>query len=203
MYGDVQLYQDDVESCYPGNWMKDSIIEYQYERWERDLFKDCTHIAFVRPALVYLLFTTKSDVGLNLASKTLIFFPINDGIQDQSYGSHWSLLVYKRICNSFYYFDSMGNSNLDIAISFKNAIHNIFPAGSGFVKISTPQQSNGFDCGAFIIAITQILAERSVSYNSDFDVEIYSEKLDAQRMVELRHRVADDIESIAKGASPS
>jgi sentrin-specific protease 8 len=198
MYGDVQLYQDDVQSCLPGNWVKDSIIEYQYERWERDLFNNYPKIAFVRPALVYLLQSTKSDVGLDLTSKSLIFFPVNDGILDQSTGSHWSLLIYKKSSNTFYYYDSMNNYNLKVAIAIKTAIEGIFPAGSKLVQIATPEQSNGYDCGIYVLAITRILAQR-FSLNAEIAVDICLENLDSHHMSEIRSDICKDIEMIAMG----
>jgi len=60
----------------------------------------------------------------NLKLKKLLFFPINNAAYSKGGGSHWSLLVYYRPDNTYYYYDSLNNMNLEVA---KVASQSILP----------------------------------------------------------------------------
>lgn len=79
-----------------------------------------------------------------------IFIPVNDGDPSKANsGTHWSLLVYVRAVNSFYYYDTLKFSNLrDAELTCKRMqplLHLDKP--SQFIPATTPQQDNGSDCG--------------------------------------------------------
>ncbi|KAI9330669.1 hypothetical protein DFJ73DRAFT_88381 [Zopfochytrium polystomum] len=53
--------------------------------------------------------------GLNLQKSDFVFIPVNDNEQNTAGGSHWSLLIYSRSANCYYYYDSMGRANYEVA----------------------------------------------------------------------------------------
>ncbi|KAI8891632.1 hypothetical protein BC833DRAFT_613598, partial [Globomyces pollinis-pini] len=153
MYGDVQIYEKDLASVGPGMWLNDTILEFEYEFFEIDSFSDQSSIAFIRPAIVYLMTQFIGPDSLegvwspDLKSKQLIFLPINDNQGDQAGGSHWSLLVHYRPTNAFYYYDSLHDANRKLTETYKSKLAKLINTSpqSIFVPIPTPQQENGLD----------------------------------------------------------
>ena len=101
---------------------------------------------------------------LNLPSRKLIFIPVNDCSNiDLGGGSHWSLPVYHQADKSFYYYDSSGSYNLNNAKQLANKlvkhIHSSSTKATVLVR-NTPQQSNGYDCGCFVLADSHYLAQQ-------------------------------------------
>jgi len=121
---------------------------------------------------VYNNLTAYDDVhdtvqDLNLSSRKLIFIPVNDCNNiNAGGGSHWSLLVYHQSDHSFYYYDSSGSYNLNNAKQLANKLvkhikpsNNSKTAATVLVR-NTPQQSNGHDCGCFVLANSHYLAQQ-------------------------------------------
>ncbi|KAI8851427.1 hypothetical protein BC829DRAFT_360984, partial [Chytridium lagenaria] len=156
-----------------GQWLNDTIIEFFYEWLEHHQKGTRTKslaesFAYVRPAIVHLLAHT-SDVGflesvlegLRLKTKQVIFIPVNDNESDSAGGGHWSLLVYYRPTNAFYYYDSMGKYNLAVAKRTKKKLEELICLPEPIlVEIDTPAQINGYDCGVYVITITEVLSGR-------------------------------------------
>ncbi|KAJ3094928.1 SUMO1 sentrin specific peptidase 8 [Phlyctochytrium planicorne] len=181
-YGDVVIRQNDYDLLEPGNWLNDTIIEFFYEWLEKHIegTKEKSvskRFGFLRPAIVHLL-AHSSDAGflesvlegLELKTKDVIFIPgeelfwtndamiiktdrpVNDNETEQAGGGHWSLLVYYRPANAFYYYDSMGKYNLAVAKRTKTRLENLVAVqgnsrktlslGSIFAEIDTPSQIN-------------------------------------------------------------
>lgn len=98
---------------------------------------------------------------LSLSKRELIVLPVNDS-QDPSAvagGSHWSLLVFHRASNAFFYFDSVisGSSNRFNAQTYaKNLYPTLRVAGNAtscpFKDVKSSSQSNGFDCGLYTVS---------------------------------------------------
>ena len=168
LFHDCQLYNHDLESLRNQKWITDSIIEYHCELLENELFPNST-FAFVKPALVFLISSSSlsplelsSMLGPVLNNKSVIFLPINDGVEGAS-GSHWSLLIFSRPENTFFYYDSMGTSGIEW-VARKN-LKRIMGAlqiqdGVNFKVMETPQQQNGYDCGAFVLRLTLYFAQK-------------------------------------------
>jgi sentrin-specific protease 8 len=81
---------------------------------------------------------------------------------------HRSLLVYSKDMNMFFHYDSLLGANANVARKHSKVMGYHFGASSiaGYTEMASPRQENGFDCGVYVIAITENLA-RSLS---KFDV---------------------------------
>ncbi|KAJ3255687.1 hypothetical protein HK103_006129 [Boothiomyces macroporosus] len=153
-YGDVQIYNEDLETLEPCQWLNDTVIEFVYEYTEKE--EECDFIDLVRPAIVYLIANTDCDIKY---TKDYVFLPLNDS--DGDGGSHWSLLVYSRMENTFMHYDSMNNRNDYVAErAIINLQKNLVCKNPKLKHVNTPQQGNGYDCGVFVLYITHLLADR-------------------------------------------
>lgn len=97
---------------------------------------------------------------LKLDEFDIIFVPVNDNpdVTVAGGGSHWSLLVYSKSTECFYYFDSLGEYNYETATDLKTKIevglkHGLIPIKS--VKCS--QQTNGYDCGVYVLKFMELI----------------------------------------------
>jgi sentrin-specific protease 8 len=83
-----------------------------------------------------------------------IFIPINDGKPQEAYsGTHWSIMVYIRAANSFFYYDTLKFNNLRDGELSSRRIQPLLKLDkpAQFIPSSTPQQINGSDCGGMYI----------------------------------------------------
>ena len=165
-YKNVILYPQDVSSLQSEEWLTDSIIEFYYEYLESRF----PSLGFLRPAIVHLLcHAHHSDLDSVLPkqdmSKDLVFIPINDNDCEQVGGTHWSLAVFHRKSMAFYYYDSLHNFNLKTAQESCKRLSQWICKGTMpmFYQVETPQQMNGYDCGVYVIAITELLCSRDWS----------------------------------------
>lgn len=97
---------------------------------------------------------------LDLPSHQLVFFAVNDNDSVHSAGgSHWSLLLYNRQANSFQHFDSSRSYNTSAARSLARNVGPFLQAKEkpSFVEDRCPQQQNSYDCGDYVISITEEL----------------------------------------------
>lgn len=106
----------------------------------------------------------------NMESYEAIFIPVNDGKPNVAYsGTHWSLMVYVRAVNSFFYYDTLKFNNLRdgeyASKRFQPLLQLKEP--SKFIPSSTPQQENGSDCGGnkyYFILCIQLTLPSSAYY---------------------------------------
>lgn len=107
---------------------------------------------------------------LNIRSAKYLFIPVNDSttvdILDgkkqlkNDNGSHWSLLVYEKSTNKFYYYDSIKNYNMKAAKSLAEKC-SAFLSNSTDEKAvietvdNSPQQQNTYDCTIYTVIITE------------------------------------------------
>ena len=113
-WGNIVIYPQDYLSLDQHQWITDTIIEFWYEWLEQE-----DHWGYLRPALVHWLAHAVMDGSFVPPQKTLdrplVFIPINDNEDDAPGGTHWSLAVFHRSSLSFYYYDSLGDYNLNTA----------------------------------------------------------------------------------------
>ncbi|KAI8930388.1 hypothetical protein BC831DRAFT_440348, partial [Entophlyctis helioformis] len=178
-YGDAQVNSHDMETIQPGEWVGDAIIEFYYEYLAEAVFPNNKRsILFLQPAVAHLIGNVQDASFLagalppDIKDKPLIFAPINDSAGDGGGGSHWSLLVFFRPTNSFYYYDSMGAANLSHAHRTMKALFAIVSGSESsslpiLTRIDTPMQVNGYDCGVYVMAITHLLCTRIIDRGLD------------------------------------
>lgn len=102
---------------------------------------------------------------VDIRSKTLLMIPVNNAENPNTEGgSHWSLLVYSRNTQSFYYFDSSNNMNYEHADRIKNKLTKYLGPDrqnkdNSISLCDTPQQLNGRDCAIYSIFIIECIVD--------------------------------------------
>jgi sentrin-specific protease 8 len=82
-------------------------------------------------------------------------------------GNHWSLVVYDRSTGKFNYYDSSRDYNYQAAIKTVAKIAHFIdpkypynqPRSIELEKKTVPQQQNGYDCGVYVLAFSDAIAE--------------------------------------------
>jgi sentrin-specific protease 8 len=152
-------------TCLNGNhYLNDSIITYYYLYLEQ-LLPQLQQLKLINPTLGYMIGKLSRDIVIDhiditeLQEKEYIYIPINDNIDFcNPGGSHWSLLVYHKKENTYHYYDSYGKANLEPALTTAKKFHDyVFDTDYKFVIEQTPQQQNGYDCGVYLLGITECL----------------------------------------------
>eukprot|EP01135_Chromosphaera_perkinsii_P006878 Nk52_evm33s621 gene=Nk52_evmTU33s621 len=114
---------------------------------------------------------------LRLLDRELVFIPVNDNRNvNEPGGMHWSLLVMNVKNMSFAHYDSCTGTNFMSAMTYARAIFQYLyhclkqqqdrPSASprlNFTAPPSPQQNNGYDCGVYVLAITDHLAQEWVN----------------------------------------
>jgi hypothetical protein len=131
---DVTVRQSDLDSCEC--WLTDIILSFAYSELERSLHAPTkAQVGLVQASTVFMGNVLEGAdlativANLKLSTKAFVFLPINNNADPDRArgGSHWSLLVYSRTANEFWYFDSCNNMNqsaaMHVARSFANALH--------------------------------------------------------------------------------
>lgn len=103
---------------------------------------------------------------LSLSSRELVFIPVNDA-QDPSIiggGTHWSLLLFHRASNAFFHMDSVRSSsnNRSYAVNVAKNLYPVLhvleaPTGYSFFDAKSSTQSNGFDCGLYLVSNAELV----------------------------------------------
>mmetsp|Transcript_29966 Transcript_29966/g.52595 ORF Transcript_29966/g.52595 Transcript_29966/m.52595 type:complete len:151 (+) Transcript_29966:334-786(+) len=98
-----------------------------------------------------------------------------------SQGSHWSLLVYDSVQRKFFYYDSHQGSNRRAAMRLAHKLSAVLPSPDKkeskklkksegqsvvvvkstppvLVEVQCPQQTNGYDCGLYLLCVAKELA---------------------------------------------
>ncbi|KAI9496402.1 hypothetical protein BDB00DRAFT_785494 [Zychaea mexicana] len=156
-YHDVVIQQQDYETLEEKQWLNDTILAFHQEYLERSVIPETAKILLLRPGMVELIAHIQDATYLssalppNINQYHAVFIPVNDSRPHVGYsGSHWSLLVFLRRAHAFYYYDSMGETNVADARMTARKMTSVL----GFdrkppklVHMNTPRQANGADCG--------------------------------------------------------
>jgi sentrin-specific protease 8 len=186
-YKDHTLYESDLSLLGPRQWLNDRLIGFYYDFLE-DL---STHIRLVNPDTAMLIqHLSKEDVAedmqsLELGAAEFILLPINNNNDvNRAGGSHWSLLAWVKNVQKFFMFDSsngMNNAHAD-SIAAKLAALVVDPENGNWnpaqntVIANTPKQPNGFDCGMYVIAISEAFISH-VKMTKTFSVTVFENYL--------------------------
>ncbi|KAI8141931.1 hypothetical protein BJV82DRAFT_517495 [Fennellomyces sp. T-0311] len=165
--------EQDYDTLEEKQWLNDTILSFHQEYLDRNTIPAEAKILLLRPGMVELIAHIQDATYLssalppNLAQYNALFIPVNDSKPHVGYsGSHWSLLVFLRRAHAFYYYDSMGESNIvDARMTAKRMISVLGMSKHPpcFITMNTPHQANSADCGVYVITITDNLVQRMIS----------------------------------------
>lgn len=179
-YHNSLIRLDDLKLLDEHCWLNDNLIGFMYEYLENDEYPNySSELLFVNPDTTQLIkFLEEKDMcalieSLHLGSKRLVFLPVNDNCESNAGGFHWSLLVFNFPEKKCYSFDSSNDFN-------QKEAHNVFTKLSrclsslklGEFKLITapsPQQTNGYDCGMYLICITEEICKQYVHSSMSFE----------------------------------
>ncbi|KXS10432.1 cysteine proteinase [Gonapodya prolifera JEL478] len=175
-YGDVVFRKGDQSSVANPAFLTDTVIELWFELLEDSTTRELGRLSqgalsfhFLRPSISFLISHITDPVYLeqalpDISHQTVVFIPVNDNIATESAGgSHWSLLVYYRPLSTFFCFDSYHGLNKAPASNTAKKLASVIHAGTSpkfHVIANAPQQSNGYDCGVYVLGVVEILTER-------------------------------------------
>lgn len=167
-----------ITSLLYNEWLSDDSIQIYFDIINNKLLKKYP-ISIVNPVIVQaakcLIDIDYIVQPLGLDKQDIIFLPINDSdsMKLETGGSHWSLLVFIKAQHVFYYFDSIDNYNLLHAQNVANKLKKyIDPQSTTDIEVIpqyTPQQTNSFDCGIYMIMIVEIIISKALKVNLKID----------------------------------
>ena len=175
-YGDCLIRKSDVAILNSCQWLNDQIIGFFFEYCQTELFKD-SRLSFVGPEVTqFIKIVNQSEIAmfldpLDIHSQNAIFFAVNSNTNpDLAGGSHWSLLVYLKITNTFHHFDSSRGFNSQAArILAKRLNRYLIPRNEvNLIEADALQQNNGYDCGIHCIVNAEHVANHVKDGYSDF-----------------------------------
>ncbi|BFZ08269.1 hypothetical protein BsWGS_11308 [Bradybaena similaris] len=167
-FGDSLLRKSDLRLLSAPNWINDRIIGFCFEYFEREQFNhSADRISLISPSVAqFVRFASVEDLvivlkPLHLPSKQYVFVPVNDNPDTEHVGgTHWSLLVYVRSKQEFQHFDAYSGSNQSVARKLVDRLQPFVQAPRSklkFIEMECPQQDNSYDCGMYVIVMTEHL----------------------------------------------
>lgn len=174
-HGDVVLIRSDLAILRGPCFINDRIIAFYFAHLSASLQDD--DLLLLPPSIPYLLSNLPDSAAvaavaepLRLASRRLVLLPVNDN-PDASIaegGSHWTLLILDNVTSPsvprFVHHDSIaGAPNLPIAARLADALRPLLSGSNSkrdtvpLIEGPTPRQTNGYDCGVYVMAIARAL----------------------------------------------
>lgn len=161
-FEDAMIRQEDFDLLQDGHWINDNLIHFSFEL----LKKEFKHFHYLSPSMVQLLTYSQADgiAPKELKVANLVFIPINDNDEYESGGTHWSLMVYHRLTQIFFYYDSLkSRSQREKALLVKKRLEKVLNcSGTYFEEIETPMQVNGYDCGVYVMWIAEFCSRKQL-----------------------------------------
>lgn len=182
-YHAVSLWQDDLLCLQEGSWLNDNVITFWFEFYSHQLFQSRNDYVFMHPSAAFMARHLGTDdlqeslQDLKLGDASIVFIPINDNIDATTVagGSHWSMLIWYKREARFRHYDTSRNHNRPcaeaIALSvwplLSPPVRELLLNGTQSEKKrlvlpikheATPQQTNGYDCGVYAMAIAAAVA---------------------------------------------
>lgn len=168
------------EQLLESRWVTDDVIQIYFDLLNDKITKD--DIYFVNPSIVQAVKCLEDfdrTLGpLKLNEKSIVFIPVSDSPpvfrrwnEFGSTGTHWSLLLFDKVNNSFYYFDSMASANYEHARAISRNFKSILDITNepSFIKVKTPQQENTVDCGIYTLLVADAITLKLVE-DSNFNL---------------------------------
>ncbi|GFP95681.1 nedd8-specific protease 1 [Phtheirospermum japonicum] len=207
-YNDVVLRRSDLGILGGRYFLNDRIIEFYFSHLASIYPRD--DILLVPPSVAFWIKECPDIASLkdfveplHLPRKELIIFPINDNadVARAEGGTHWSLLAFERDANLFVHHDSSDGFNSAHARRVYRAVVSYTGCEAGYREWSgTPRQTNGYDCGLYVLAIARAICEWYASAGPK-DVEGLwfagvKEKITASHVAEMRSEILELVRSL-------
>lgn len=161
------LRESDIHLLRGPYWLNDQLISFYLEYLEHVTYRDNTDLLFVSPEVVQCIkLVSKQEMSIFLeplqaSTKSFIFLPFNDNDEDCAGGCHWSLLVFSRIEQKFFHYDSFNGSNLMHCYKFVRDFAQAIDCPAFDVKSGKClQQSNNYDCGIHVLCNVDAIARQ-------------------------------------------
>jgi sentrin-specific protease 8 len=171
-YDESLLRKSDLDLLHGPHWLNDNILSFYFE-YLKNTFKAAPYILFVSPEVTQCIKIIPSSQvkvfldPLEANSKRFIFFALNDNERPQTAGgSHWSLLLFSRSDETLYHFDSSRGLNCEQAENFAKKLFSYLNIRGHFKEKMSAQQTNGYDCGIYLICYAEHLAQHLVTYQT-------------------------------------
>ena len=156
--GDCLVRKEDMLLLRPGQWLNDQLIGIIFELSEQETFAG-SDIAFIGPEVTqFIKVSPETELvsclePLGLSSKRAVMWALNNCASlEAPGGSHWSLLVFVRDPKTFYHLDSSaGMNNLVAKDMARKAAKLVGVEQASVIEMNVEQQSNGHDCGVFLL----------------------------------------------------
>lgn len=154
-FGDTVLYSSDLITLTSPEYITDNVISIFLEM----LNEECPKVYSISPSVVQLMkLTQQSNLvemfgGLDLNSYEIVLCPVNDSRSASSRmsGQHWSLLCYVRNQSTVFHIDSLNAFNAAETKVMTAKLSVLLGKSLQCKNLCCAQQSNGFDCGIFVI----------------------------------------------------
>eukprot|EP00873_Tetraselmis_striata_P021248 jgi/Tetstr1/441512/TSEL_029743.t1 len=177
-YHDVLLRRGDVDLLRGPHWLNDQIIAFYFEYLGRECVSRDPPVAFIPPSMTFLLANCGQDGAsqlidsLQLGGKQVVVFAVNNNPDAACAGggSHWSTLALFTRSRSFVHLDSSAGTNAGPARQLHAVLSGQF-GGRRLEEGQLPQQENSYDCGVFVIAVADAIAQLADGTRSDIDIK--------------------------------
>lgn len=173
-YHGITLKQSDIDTLRSRQWLNDQIIAFYFQYLESHVYRRYHDtFLFVSPQVTQLLkmIENRDEEAkfllnpLNPHTKAFIFFPVNDNDHERAGGTHWNLLVYSRVDNTFYTFDSNGQHNSYATSKIVDVLRIALNCPTAhFIFCPSSQQKNLYDCGIYVICNVENIIEHIISH---------------------------------------
>ncbi|KAJ5069139.1 sentrin-specific protease 8 [Anaeramoeba ignava] len=214
-YYTISLYQEHVDTLTGNYWIEDAIITFYFEYLTHNKIKDDKLLLLNPTMMMFISFITSKEEleealkERKLTEREIICFPITDTQSlEQIGGSHWSLLVFVKKLNTFYYYDSMYTYNFHSAQNFLNKFKPLLIEKeklkeTKIIQVKTKSQENSYDCGLYLLSFANYIqnhfySENEKSLNFLSDSKLINKEINENSVIELRSNILNLITSLAK-----
>lgn len=185
-------------SLLNNEWLNDDMIRIYLEMLN-DKIVNNENIYFINPvvsqAIKCLDDTDYLITPLKLQEKSFILIPVNDAKAVCAVGgTHWSLLLYQKSRNTFYYLDSSKQYNLESAKEIFLKVSRVItdsPENANFHIVNCPQQDNMVDCGVYLLLFVDHIVKGILNNNIDLALQQFHElKINRTQVISKRATLA-------------
>lgn len=205
-FRDAVLYESDIRLFSPPGWLNDACLNFGL-RWIETQVDDDS-ILLMDPAVYsFMMLQCIEDdeikelrTSLRLAEKRSVLIPINDASDFGSHrGSHWSLISFFRDEGVAEHYDSLATPSVNLAHARRavEKLCRVIGVTTCEVRgVTTPQQTNGYDCGAYVLAAVNILV--SLRPSAESRAALLNAHLSANAVSDFRETLAAAARELAE-----